>query len=73
MKRKLKVMVFDNKTKKNRFSLSERITNENGITTIRPIRNGVPGGTEAEIEEAFENFRLIIDNMWKPKSHKEFT
>lgn len=73
MKPELKVLVFGNKTLRNRFSLSQRITNENGLTTIRPIRNGVPGGTEAELEEAFENFRLMIDNMWKPKSQKEFT
>lgn len=68
MKPLLNVHIFANtkKKEKNRFTTAERVTIEDGVTTIRPIRNGVPGGTEKELEVAFEDFKRAIDSMWQP-------
>jgi len=49
-----------------KFKLSERTIVEDGITHIRPWRNGKPGSTEKEIQTAFDDFRRNLDTMWKP-------
>jgi hypothetical protein len=56
----LTIHVFSGKRTKNLFKKSERIVVEDGITTIRPWRNGGPGGTPKEIEAAFAEFARAI-------------
>jgi hypothetical protein len=57
----MKLMVFSERGKTHiPFKTSERVCVEDGITTIRPWRNGVPGGTEREVEEAIANFQEAI-------------
>ncbi len=58
---RMKLMVFSERGKTHiPFKTSERVCVEDGITTIRPWRNGVPGGTEREVEEAIANFQEAI-------------
>jgi len=43
-----------------KFPYKERITHVDGITTIRPLRNGVPGGTEQEVSDAIAEFERAM-------------
>lgn len=58
----MKIFVFSEGPKKKiPFATSERIAIEDGVTTIRPWRNGVPSGTNKEIEAAFAEFQRAIE------------
>jgi len=56
----LTVHCFPNRIKKNPFSKEERVCIEDGITTIRPYRNGKPSSTNKELEAAFAEFQRAI-------------
>jgi hypothetical protein len=45
---------------KSKWTRKERITLEDGVTTIRPLRNGVPGGTEKEVEASIAEYERAI-------------
>ncbi len=58
----LTVHIFANRKKaQNQFSIKERIVMEDGVTTIRPYRNGKPSSTAKEIDKAFADFRAAIE------------
>jgi hypothetical protein len=47
-----------------KFSKSERVVVEEGITHIRPVAFGIPGPTEKEVDEAIANFNATIQKEW---------
>lgn len=50
---------------KNKFSIADRTTQVNGITTIRPVQNGKPGPTLAELNKAISDFEVQRDEYWR--------
>lgn len=67
----MKLLVFSEAPKrKNPFSYDDRVVIEDGIPTIRPYRNHVPGSTNKELEVAFAEFRTAMENntLWLAKN-----
>jgi hypothetical protein len=42
--------------RKSKWTTRERTTIQDGVTMIRPLRNGKPGGTEREVSDSIAEF-----------------